>query len=222
MRDSNILDSSMTISASEQWQSPTSTPEAPAAISSVCVYCGSSGRVNEVYKKNAAMLGRMLAERGKSVVYGGGRVGLMGIVADAALQAGGKVVGIIPAHIQSKEIEHHGLTELHIVDSMHVRKRLMAERSDAFVVLPGGFGTLDEAFEIITWKQLMLHEKPIIIFDDNGFWQPLLKLMDHMIAEGFANERHKSLYTVASSLEDVFRLLAAPQVKPPPPETKWM
>ncbi len=223
MRDSHILDQSMNISASEQWRAPDATaPSVPAVIANVCVYCGSSARVNTRYKENAAVLGERLAKEGKGVVYGGGRVGLMGIVADSAMNAGGKVIGIIPAHIQSKEIEHRGLTELHIVDSMHVRKRMMAERSDAFVILPGGFGTLDEAFEIITWKQLMLHEKPIIIFNDGGFWQPLIQLIDHMIGEGFANDKHRSLYSVANSMDEVFTLLAAPQVKPPPPETKWM
>jgi uncharacterized protein (TIGR00730 family) len=211
----------MTVALSEQWQ-PTAPTENKPVISSVCVYCGSSSRVDDRYKENAAIIGQRLAKGGVSLVYGGGRVGLMGIVADSALQAGGKVIGIIPAHIQSKEIEHHGLTELHIVDSMHTRKRMMAEKSDAFVVLPGGFGTLDEAFEIITWKQLQLHEKPVIIFNDGGFWQPLIDLMEHMIEKGFANNKHRSLYTVAETMDDVFRLLNEPQVKPPPPETKWM
>lgn len=211
----------MNVSASEQFQ-PSGQKENEVAIASVCVYCGSSSRVDDRYKQNAAAIGARLAAEGKQVVYGGGRVGLMGIVADSALKAGGQVIGIIPAHIQSKEIEHHGLTELHIVDSMHTRKRMMAEKSDAFVVLPGGFGTLDEAFEIITWKQLQLHEKPVIIFNDNGFWQPLISLMDHMIEAGFANNKHRSLYTVANTMDDVFRLLAEPQAKPPPPETKWM
>lgn len=191
-------------------------------ITSACVYCGSSSRVAQRYKDHARELGQRMATEKIDVVYGGGRVGLMGIVADAALGAGGKVVGIIPSHIQSKEIEHHGLTELHVVDSMHTRKRMMAEKSDAFVVLPGGFGTLDEAFEIITWKQLQLHEKPVIIFDDNGFWDPLVKLMDNIIQEGFATDKHRSLYQVVHSLDAVFTALKAPTVKPPPLETKWL
>lgn len=209
------------LAASEQYtHKPTSA--AKIHIRSACVYCGSSSRVDQRYKDNAKTLGTMLAQKGIDVMYGGGRVGLMGIVADAAMNAGGKVIGIIPQHIQSKEIEHHGLTELHVVESMHIRKAMMAERSDAFIVLPGGFGTLDEAFEIITWKQLQLHEKPVIIFDDNGFWDPLVKLMDNLIKEGFATERHRSMYQVAHSLEEVFVLLNQPIVPPPPIETKWL
>jgi uncharacterized protein (TIGR00730 family) len=186
------------------------------------VYCGSSSRVAERYKENAAALGKMLAEKGIDVVYGGGRVGLMGIVADAAMNAGGKVIGIIPQYIQAKEVEHHGITELHVVDSMHTRKRMMAEKSDAFVILPGGFGTLDEAFEIITWKQLQMHEKPVIIFNDGGFWQPLIALMDNLIAEGFANNRHRSMYQVAETLPEIFEILKQPVAPAPPIETKWM
>ncbi len=211
-------------SASEQWnpKAPPATPSEGIAIRSVCVYCGSSSRVAQCYKDNANTLGAMLAKQGVDVVYGGGRVGLMGIVADAALNAGGRVIGIIPQHIQSKEIEHLGLTELHVVDGMHTRKRMMAEKSDAFVILPGGFGTLDEAFEIITWKQLQLHEKPIIIFDDGGFWDPLITLMEHLIHEGFATEQHRNLVRVARSLPDVFDLLKQPIIPSPPIETKWL
>jgi uncharacterized protein (TIGR00730 family) len=190
--------------AGEQYSSET---PAMQAIKSVCVYCGSSNRVDERYKKHAAELGQMLAHEGMQVVYGGGRVGLMGIVADAAMNAGGKVVGIIPQHIQAMEVEHHGLTELHVVDSMHTRKRMMADRSDAFIVLPGGFGTMDEAFEIITWRRLGLHNKPVIIVDDNGFWQPLIKLLDHLIETGFAIPRDRQLYKVVTSLEDAMRIL---------------
>jgi uncharacterized protein (TIGR00730 family) len=222
--ETQVNPAGLNMAASEQWApKETSVDESKKVlIRSVCVYCGSSSRVNERYKENAKILGTMLAQKGIDVVYGGGRVGLMGIVADAAMNAGGKVIGIIPQHIQSKEIEHHGLTELHVVDSMHTRKRMMAEKSDAFVVLPGGFGTLDEAFEIITWKQLQLHEKPVIIFDDGGFWDPLIKLMDNLINEGFATQRHRSLYQVAHSLPEVFEILKQPIVPPPPIETKWL
>jgi uncharacterized protein (TIGR00730 family) len=214
----------VSLSAAEQWL-PVSSDSQNASkvnIRSVCVYCGSSSRVDQRYKDNAKMIGTMLAQKGIDVVYGGGRVGLMGIVADAAMNAGGKVIGIIPQHIQAKEIEHHGLTELHVVDSMHTRKRMMAEKSDAFVVLPGGFGTLDEAFEIITWKQLQLHEKPVIIFNDNGFWTPLIALMDNLIQSGFANDKHRSLYQIADTLPDIFEILKKPIIKPPPIETKWL
>ncbi|GAA4251601.1 TIGR00730 family Rossman fold protein [Azospirillum formosense] len=178
------------------------------APNSVCVYCGSSSRVAAVHKEAAHMLGDGLARRGIQLVYGGGRVGLMGIAADAALAAGGQVVGIIPEHIQSAEIEHTGLTELHVVDSMHTRKRMMVNRADAFVVLPGGLGTLDEAFETLTWKQLGLHDKPVVIVDVDGYWRPLLGLIDHTVAQGFTQPAHRALYTVVDDVDDVFAALA--------------
>jgi len=178
------------------------------APKSVCVYCGSSSRVADVHKDAAHALGDGLARRDIQLVYGGGRVGLMGIMADAALAAGGSVVGIIPEHIQSAEVEHTGLTELVVVDSMHTRKRLMVDRSDAFVVLPGGFGTMDEAFEVLTWKQLRLHDKPIVIVDVDGYWRPLLGLVDHMVAQGFAQASHRALFSVVDEVDDVFNTLA--------------
>ncbi len=177
------------------------------APKSVCVYCGSSSRVADLYKDTAHALGEGLARRDIQLVYGGGRVGLMGIVADAALGAGGSVVGIIPEHIQSAEVEHTGLTELLVVDSMHTRKRMMVERSDAFVVLPGGLGTMDEAFEVLTWKQLRLHDKPIVVVDVDGYWRPLLGLIDHMIAQGFAQTSHRALFTVVNEVDEVFDAL---------------
>lgn len=179
------------------------------SLSSVCVYCGASSRVADVHKEAAHALGDGLARRGIRMVYGGGRVGLMGIAADAAIAAGGEVVGIIPEHIQSAEVEHTGLTELHVVDSMHTRKRMMVERSDAFVILPGGLGTLDEAFEILTWKQLQLHDKPIVIADVDGYWRPLLGLIDHMVAQGFARIDRAALYRVADHIDGVFQALEA-------------
>ncbi|WP_042697058.1 TIGR00730 family Rossman fold protein [Azospirillum sp. B506] len=177
------------------------------SLSSVCVYCGASSRVADVHKEAAHALGDGLARRGIRMVYGGGRVGLMGIAADAAIAAGGEVVGIIPEHIQSAEVEHTGLTELHVVDSMHTRKRMMVERSDAFVILPGGLGTLDEAFEILTWKQLQLHDKPIVVADVDGYWRPLLGLIDHMVAQGFARIDRSALYRVADHIDGVFEVL---------------
>ncbi len=202
---------------------PSATPLTPAgeqrrespvtditAIRGVCVYCGSASRVKESYKRHAAELGKRLAEGKFDLVYGGGRVGLMGIAADAALAAGGRVIGIIPEHIQSVEMKHDGLTELHVVNSMHTRKRMMAERADAYVVLPGGFGTLDETFEIITWKRLRLHNKPIIFLDDGGYWKPLTGLLEHLIEAGFGIPEDRMLYQVAATLDDVMRLLEAP------------
>lgn len=182
-----------------------------ADIRSLCVYCGSSARVDDRYKTAAATLGGLIAARGLQLVYGGGRVGLMGIVADAALGAGGQVVGIIPEHIQALEVEHTGLTELHVVDSMHTRKRMMFDRSDAFIVLPGGLGTLDEAFEMLTWRQLKLHEKPVVFVDIDGYWRPFLRLVDHMVGQGFARRENRDLFQVVETVEEVFGAIAAPQ-----------
>ena len=140
------------------------------------------------------------------LVYGGGHVGLMGIVADAGLKAGAEVIGIIPEHIRSKEIQHNGLTQLHVVPDMHTRKRMMVERSDAFVILPGGLGTLDETFEIITWKMLKLHSKPIIIFNFQGFWDPLLALIDNIVKEKFLSA-DLILYSVANTVDEMLKLL---------------
>ena len=157
-----------------------------AAISRVCVYCGSAGAVDERYREAARELGEALAKAGIEVVFGGGRIGLMGILADAALAAGGRVVGIIPGALRAAELAHAGVSELVIAGSMHERKRQMAERSDAFAVLPGGIGTLDEMFEIVTWRQLGLHDKPIFLVDIDGYWGPLRRLLDHLVANGFA------------------------------------
>lgn len=189
---------------------------------SVCVYCGASSRVSDLYKNAAHALGAGLAEREIQVVYGGGRVGLMGILADAAIAAGGSVVGIIPEHIQALEVEHTGLAELHVVDSMHTRKRMMVDRSDAFIVLPGGLGTMDETFEILTWKQLRLHDKPIVIVDVDGYWSPLTGMIEHMIERGFCQPAHRALFTVVDKVEDVFEALRRQPEPAVPPETKWL
>lgn len=136
-------------------------------------------------------------------------MGLMGIVADAALEAGGPVVGIIPEHIRAKEVQHEGLTELHVVPDMHTRKRMMVDFSDAFVILPGGFGTLDEAFEILTWKKLNLHNDPIILFNQDGYWNDMISLIKKIILEGFSQPGDFDLLKVATTVEDVFTLLDA-------------
>jgi len=175
---------------------------------SVCVYCGSANSVNQGYFAAARRLGTLLGERGIQVVYGGGRVGLMGAVADAARSAGGRVVGIIPQHLQEREVGHLELDELVVVDNMHTRKRLMVERSDAFVVLPGGLGTLDETFEILTWKQLQLHDKPVVVVNVDGYWDRLESLIEHMITEGFVYHGHRSLMTVVASVDEVLSVLA--------------
>lgn len=142
-----------------------------------------------------------------TIVYGGGHVGLMGIVADSALKAGTKVIGIIPEHIRAQEVQHTGLSELHVVPDMHTRKRMMVEHADAFVVLPGGLGTLDEAFEILTWKKLRLHNKPIIIFNQNGYWDPLLALIDRTIQEGFASPADRVLFKVVTEVPQMMDIL---------------
>ncbi|UEM20165.1 TIGR00730 family Rossman fold protein [Skermanella mucosa] len=191
-------------------------------LTSICVYCGSSSRVSDTYKDAAHLLGTLIGQSGRQLVYGGGRVGLMGIVADAAIAAGGPVVGIIPEHIQVLEVEHTGLTELLVVDSMHTRKRLMVDRSDAFVVLPGGLGTLDETFEILTWKQLHLHDKPVVIANIDGYWDPFEALLDHMIAQGFAQPGHRKLFTVVNRVEDVMPALSRQPESVIKPETKWL
>jgi uncharacterized protein (TIGR00730 family) len=184
-----------------------------ATVQRLCVYCGSSGRVDEIYKRAAAELGRALGQAGIELVYGGGRVGLMGICADAALQAGGKVIGIIPRHLHDFEIGHHGVSDLRIVESMHERKQMMFELSDAFAVLPGGLGTLDEAFEMMTWRQLGLHDKPVLIVDIDGYWQPLQRLVEHVVANSFAGAASLGLYRLVPSVR---ALLAELAVSPEP------
>jgi uncharacterized protein (TIGR00730 family) len=159
-----------------------------ARIRSVCVYCGSAVGTDQRYRAAADELGRSLGKAGIGLVFGGGHIGLMGVAADAALAAGGHVVGIIPAALRDRELGHQGVSELIIVDTMHDRKRMMAERADAFAVLPGGIGTLDEFFEILTWRQLRLHDKPIFLVDVAGYWRPLRALLDHIVAHNFAAE----------------------------------
>jgi len=172
-----------------------------AVISSIGVFCGSSSQVAAIYRDAAADLGTALARRGLRLVYGGGRIGLMGILADAALAAGGRVVGVIPEFLRGLEVAHTGLTELRVVATMHDRKRAMFELADAFVVLPGGLGTLDETIEIVTWKQLGLHDKPVVLVEVGSFWRDLRALMDGIVAEGFAHPEHARLWTTVGSIE---------------------
>ena len=187
-----------------------------ARLRSICVYCGSRTGTDPLLRDAAETFGRLIAQAGVKLVYGGGRVGLMGVMADAALAAGGKVVGIIPEHLNSIEIGHQNVTELHVVQSMHERKNLMFELSDAFVILPGGIGTLDEAFEIITWRQLHLHDKPVILVDCAGYWQPFLDMIDHIITRGFAAPSIRKLFDVVNRVEDVIPALkAAPAPREP-------
>jgi uncharacterized protein (TIGR00730 family) len=180
---------------------------------SLCVYCGSGLGVDSRHREAARDLGRLLAQRRIRLIYGGARIGLMGTLADAALAAGGEVVGIIPGHLDKTELGHRGATELIVVDSMHRRKYMMFELSDAFAMLPGGLGTLDETFEMLTWRKLGLHDKPIFLVDIAGYWQSLLALVDHVIAQGFAAPTDRDLYKVVSTVED---LVAAAESAPRP------
>ncbi len=184
-------------------------------MTSLCVYCASSIRVDDVYKNAATELGQLLGERGIRLVFGGGRVGLMGLMADAAMKAGGEVVGVIPRHLEDAEVGHRGISELHIVDNMHVRKEMMFRLADAIAVLPGGLGTLDETFEIITWRQLRLHDKPIVIVDIEGFWQPFLDLVDHVCDKGFASPQVRDLFTTVQRIDQLLptiESLPAPRI----------
>ena len=159
----------------------------------VCVFCGSSVGAAPRYAESARRLGQSMARRGIGLVYGGGNIGLMGVLADAVLDAGGEVIGVIPRFLMDKELAHRGLTKLFAVESMHERKAIMAEQSDAFIALPGGFGTADEWFEILTWRQLHLHDKPIGVLNVAGFFDPLLNWIDVMVREGFVKESNRGL-----------------------------
>ena len=152
---------------------------------SICIYCGSNTGSNPIYAERAAALGTRLAQQGLAVVYGGGNVGLMGVVADAALAAGGEVIGVIPEQLVGWEVAHTGLTRLEVVANMHERKARMFDLSDGFVALPGGFGTLDEMFEMLTWRQLGIGDKPCAFLDVQGFFEPLVAMMDRMVEERF-------------------------------------
>lgn len=178
-------------------------------IKSVCVYCGSRLGNKDLYQKHTEDLGRFIAEAGFSLVYGAGSIGLMGVVARAARDNGADVVGVIPEHLDDIEITQSGLSELHITDNMHERKKMMFERSDAFVVLPGGLGTLDETLEMMTWAQLSLHNKPIILVNANGYWSPLVELVQHVVTDGFASEENADLLTVVTSPAEAIAFLEA-------------
>jgi len=174
----------------------------------VCVYCGSASGAAPAYRAAAEKLGVLLAQSRIGLVYGGGSIGLMGILADAVLEAGGEVTGIIPRHLHEREIGHKGATRLVVVGSMHERKQKMFELADAFAVLPGGLGTIEEAMEIITWRQLGLHDKPIFLIDEAHFWAPLVALFDHVIAQGFARKEARDLFRLLPRVEDLLPALA--------------
>ncbi|GJM21638.1 MAG: putative cytokinin riboside 5'-monophosphate phosphoribohydrolase [Planctomycetota bacterium] len=178
-------------------------------IERLTVFCGSQFGRDPIYKSSAAALGRHLAERGVGVVFGGGRVGLMGTVADAALEAGGEVIGVLPRELARRELAHEGLTELHLVNSMHERKALMARLGNGFVALPGGLGTLEEIAEILTWAQLGLHRKPCALFDVNDYWRALRASLDHATQEGFLKPGLRALLMSVSTPEELLSSFAA-------------
>lgn len=173
-------------------------------IKAVCVFCGASNQAPRPHLDAGVHFGESLAKKNIQLVYGGGDCGVMGAVANAVLRNKGYVLGVFPRSLKDIESEHASLSEIIMVESMHERKRIMFERSDAIVVLPGGFGTMDEMFEIITWKQLRFHTKPIVIFNHQGYWNPLVKLMDSIIDSGFAKEETRSFYNVVDTEEQVF------------------
>ena len=174
---------------------------------SVCVYCGSRSGLNPAYAAAAAQVGHWIGAHGGQLVYGGGKSGLMGIVADAALQSGARVVGVIPKALVEKEWAHRGCTELHIVDTMHDRKRMMAERADAFLALPGGIGTFEELFEVWTWRQLGYHDKPVGILNSLGYYDGLMDFIDQVVKEGFMADWQTELVTVGTEPEGLLQSL---------------
>ena len=183
------------------------------------MFCGSSSPADPRYRDAARALGALVARRGVDLVYGGGSVGLMGELADAALAGGGRVIGVIPAGLFAREVGHTGLTELHEVASMHERKQLMYDLSDAFIALPGGLGTLEELAEVATWSQLGLHSKPVALLDVSGFWEPLIALLDQMTGVGLLKPAGRDLIQRTDSAEEALGVLAA--ARPPQPQ-KWI
>lgn len=185
----------------------------------VCVFCGSSSGTNPVYRDAALSFGRLLARSGVALVYGGGDVGLMGAVADAALDARGEVIGVIPHALVERELAHHRLTRLHVVESMHERKALMADLSDGFALLPGGYGSLDEFCEAVTWLQLGIHKKPCGILNVNGYYDSLIAQFDRSVEEGFIRRSHRDVLLIETEPELLLqRLRFAPDIK----EIKWI
>jgi uncharacterized protein (TIGR00730 family) len=185
----------------------------------ICVFCGSNHGASPVYARAAARVGALLAGRGLTLVYGGGQVGLMGVLADSALAAGGRVIGVIPQALEDRELGHAGLTELRVVSSMHERKALMAELADGFIALPGGIGTMEEWFEVWTWGQLGIHAKPLGLLDVEGYFDPLHAFLDHMVTEGFLAPAHRSMALVE---EDPEVLLDHMAKYVPPRVWKWL
>ena len=185
----------------------------------ICVFCGSNSGINPAYRTFAVDLGRILAGHGLELVYGGGNIGLMGILADAVLESGGRVIGVIPESLMAKEVGHAGLTELRIVRSMHERKALMADLSDGFIAMPGGFGTFEEFCEVVTWSQLGIHAKPCGLLNVEGYYDPLLALFDHAVGEGFLRRQNRELVLADPSPERLLDKMLQFQI---PAVDKWI
>jgi len=176
-------------------------------IRNLAVFCASADGRNPLFYEAAETLGRQLAARGIGIIYGGARVGLMGAVAEAALAHGGHVVGVIPEVLVDLEVAHDGLSELHVTSTMHTRKALMGERSDGFVILPGGYGTFEEMFEVLAWQTLKLHQKPIVLLNTGGFYDTLLKFLDECVEHGVLKPKNRAILLVANTVDEVFALL---------------
>jgi uncharacterized protein (TIGR00730 family) len=174
----------------------------------ICIFCGSQVGSNGLYRQAATALGQLLVRHGYGLVYGGGHVGLMGVIADAVLASGGEVIGVIPESMVARELAHTGLTQLQVVSGMHARKARMAELADAFIALPGGYGTFEELFEVITWTQLGMHRKPIGLLNVAGYFNALKTLVDQAIAEGFIRAEHWHLFTMADDANTLLELLS--------------
>jgi uncharacterized protein (TIGR00730 family) len=181
---------------------------------SVCVYCGSRLGVKPAYQALARQLGTAIGRRGWQLVYGGGRAGLMGEVAEATLAAGGAVVGVIPSSLMKLEVGHAGLTELHVVDTMHQRKQMMAERSDAFIAMPGGIGTFEELFEVWTWRHLGYHDRPLGLLETAGYWAPLVAFLRHSVAEGFMGDDQLAMLHIADDIDQLLDTLVRAAAHP--------
>lgn len=186
---------------------------------SICVYCGSSPGADPVFMASARALGRAIAETGRQLVYGGAKVGLMGALADSALAAGGKVIGVVPRALVAKDVAHAGLTELRVVSTMHERKAMMAELADAFIALPGGLGTLEEFFEMWTWAQLGFHQKPLGLLGGAGFFGPLLQFLDNLVSQRFVRPEHREMAILD---EDPVLLLRRLEGQRPVSVAKWI
>ena len=188
-------------------------------IGRICVFCGSNRGSNGVYLEAARSLGALFAKEGIALVYGGGSVGLMGELADSVLRAGGEAIGVIPHALWAREVGHRGLTDLRIVETMHERKAMMADLADAFIALPGGLGTLEEIFEIWTWAQLGLHQKPLGFLDIDGFYAPLMQFLDRAVSQAFLKEQHRAIAIIESDAEALLRRF---ETWRPPRVEKWI